>query len=170
VIGPHGAAADSSRRPWLRRVVPLGLICVGVLMLVGLAAWLLLRPPSYPLSRMIAWQRGNGFLGTPRFDPTTAGTATSVQISVDWLTCAPQDASWLAPPEVSYSWSTVTITMHTTDVFAVGTTCGGGNLGKGDVGVMLDVGIPVEVLLSEPLRGRALFAGVSSGSLARPYP
>jgi hypothetical protein len=60
--------------------------------------------------------------------------------------------------------------MHTTDSFAATTTCGGGNADGGPIGIMLDVGIPVEVHLSEPLGGRALFDGASSQAAARPHP
>ena len=155
-----------------------GLILAGIV--VGaLGVWLLVPSPSLPSlslpssslpsSRFIGWRLADGFLGTPRFDPTTARTTTAVQISVDWLTCAPQDASWLAPPEVSYTPQSVTITMHTTDTFAATTDCGGGDEPKGTIGIMLDVGIPVEVRLSEPLGGRALFSGGPSPA-ARPYP
>jgi hypothetical protein len=138
---------------------------------VGALAALVLSPsPSFPASRLIGWRLADGFLGTPRFDPTTAQTTTVVPISVDWLTCAPKDESWLAPPAISYTSSSVTITMHSTDAFAATTTCGGSNDSKGDISIMLDVGIPVAVHLSEPLRGRTLFSGASSPPAARPYP
>jgi hypothetical protein len=148
----------------------VGVVFVGVVMLVAVAAWLLFPSPSLPLSRFIRWQLGDGFLGTPKFDPTMARTATVIPISVDWLECAPQNDSWLASPDITYTPSSVTITMHTTDAFAATTTCGGGNGGKGNVGIMLDVGIPVEVHLREPLGGRTLFDGGASPPTVRPYP
>jgi hypothetical protein len=146
----------------------VGVVVVGVVLLVAVAAWLLFLWPPLPMSRFVGWQLGDGFLGTPRFDPTTAQTTTVVPISVDWLECAPQNDSWLASPDVSYTSSSVTITMHTTDAFAATTTCGGGDGGKGIVGIMLDVGIPVEVHLREPLGGRTLFDGGTSPPTVRP--
>lgn len=38
-------------------------------------------------------QLAGGFLGTPKFDPATAQTTTVVPISVEWLSCAPKNAS-----------------------------------------------------------------------------
>lgn len=143
---------------------------LGVVMLVTVAGCGIGSSPSLPPSRLVGWRLADGFLGTPRFDPTTAQTATTVPISVDWLGCAPQDDSWLAPAAISYTPSSVTITMHTTDTFAATTTCGGGNDSKGTISIMLDVGIPVEVHLSEPLGKRALFDGAGSPPAARPYP
>jgi len=134
-----------------------------------LAAWPLSPSRSLPSSRLVVWRLADGFLGTPKFDPTTAQTTTLVPISVDWLSCAPPDDSWLAPPAISYTPWSVTITVHTTDAFAATTTCGGGNDNTGMFGIMLDVGIPVGVHLREPLGGRALFGGANSHSAARPY-
>jgi hypothetical protein len=152
----------------LRRIMPIGFVVVGVAMLVAVAASLLFPTAKLPSSRLVGWQLADGFLGTPRFDPQTAQATTVVQISVDWLSCAPHDDSWLAPPEVeSTPWS-VTITMHTTDAFAA-SACGR-SIASGNLGIMLDVGIPVAVQLREPLGDRPLFAGSSRSPLARPYP
>ena len=159
----------SEPRPRLRGFASVGLVLVGVVMLVAVAAWLLFPSPSLPSSRFVGWRLGDGFLGTPRFDPTTAQTATVVPISVDWISCAPQDDSWLAPPAITYTPSSVTITMHTTDAFAATTMCGGGNVER-PVGIVLDVGIPVEVHLREPLGSRPLFDGGGPTPAARPYP
>jgi hypothetical protein len=166
VITPHGAAA---RRAGLRPLAFVGAIVIASAVIGGLAAWLLHPSPSLPASRLIGWRLADGFLGTPRFDPTTAATTMVVAISVDWLSCAPQDDSWLGPPEVSYTPSSVTITVHTTDAFARVTTCGGGGGDRGAISIMLDVGIPIAVRLSEPLRGRALLDGAGSPATARPY-
>jgi hypothetical protein len=136
----------------------------------ALAAWLLYPSPSLPSSRLVGWRLADGFLGTPKFDPTTAETSTVVPISVDWLTCAPKDDSWLAPAAIRYTPWSVTITMRTVDAFAATTTCGGGNDPRGPISIMLDVGIPVEVHLREPLRGRALFDGAGFPAAARRYP
>jgi hypothetical protein len=163
--------ATSAPPTIVRRTGSIVLVVVGVLMLVVLAASLLLQPrPRLAPSRYVGWQLADGFLGTPRFDPTTAATTTEVQISVDWLTCAPQADSWLAPPEIEYTRSSVIITMHTTDAFAGVTTCGGGNVMSGDMGIMLDVGIPIAVHLKEPLAGRALLDGGPTPPRPRPYP
>ena len=123
-------AAVSAPLPRFRRFASVGLAVVGVVMLVAVAGCALVPSPSLPPSRFVGWRLADGFLGTPRFDPTTAQTATVVPISVDWLTCAPKDDSWLAPPAITYTPSSVTITMHTTDAFAATTTCGGGNVGS----------------------------------------
>jgi hypothetical protein len=165
------AAAVSAPQPRLRRIVSAAFMVVTFVMLAAVAGCALVPSPSLPPSRSVGWRLADGFLGTPRFDPTTAQTTTAIPISVDWLACAPQDASWLLPqPEISYMPESVTITMHTTDAFAATTTCGGGNENKGDIAVMLDVGIPVEVHLREPLGGRALFDGAALFPGPRPYP
>lgn len=168
MITPPAAAV--APRTTLRPVALVGAMVVAGIVVGALAASLLGGSVAIPLSRSIGWRLADGFLGTPRFDPATARTTTVVPISVDWLTCAPQNDSWLAPPEVTYTAASVTITIRTTDAFAAVTTCGGGNGGKGDVSVMLDVGIPVAVRLGEPLGGRALFDGGASRPVARPYP
>lgn len=161
--------AVSAPRPPLHRLVSVGVVFGGIVLLVAVAGCALVPSPSLPPYRSVGWRLADGFLGTPRFDPTTAQTTTMVPISVDWLSCAPQDDSWLAPPVITYTPSSVTITMHTTDAFAATTTCGGGN-DMGMISAVLDVGIPVAVHLSEPLGGRALFDGASIPPDARPYP
>jgi hypothetical protein len=168
MITPQPAA--SAPRTGFRPIAFVGIMIAMGIVVGALAAWLLVPPPSFPPSRLVGWRLADGFLGTPRFDPLTAHTTTAVPIAVDWLSCAPQDDSWLGPPAISYTPWSVTITMHTTDAFAATTTCGGGNDSGGRIGIMLDVGIPVEVRLSEPLRGRALFDGAGSPSQARAYP
>jgi hypothetical protein len=149
--------------------VSVGLVVGGIVMLVAVGGCALVPSPSLPPSRSVGWRLADGFLGTPRFDPTTAQTTNVVPISVDWLTCAPKDDSWLAPPAITYTQSSVTITVHTTDAFAAITTCGGGNV-ESQIGIMLDVGIPMEVHLSEPLGSRALFDGAGPSPAARPFP
>jgi hypothetical protein len=150
---------------------PFALLAAFVLvaLTVGVLAAMLFAPPtsSFPRSRLIAWRLADGFLGTPKFDAARAQTMTTVPISVDWLVCAPQDDSWLGPPEVSYTPWSVTITMHTTDAFAARSTCGGN--GRPPMGWVLDVGIPVAVQLRAPLAGRALFDGSGPTPRARPY-
>lgn len=160
----------SAPRTPLRPFAVVGIMVVAGIGAGALAASLLHPSPSFPSSRLIGWRVADGFLGTPRFDPTTAQTTNAVQISVDWLSCAPHDDSWLAQPAISYSPSSVTITMRTTNAFAATTTCGGGNDPKGPIGIVLDVGIPVEVHLREPLRGRALLDGAGFPAAARRYP
>ena len=149
-----------------KRIARVVVVVVTVVVVLFVAR-LLVAP--LPPSRSVGWRLADGFLGTPKFDPTTAQTTTVVPISVDWLACAPRDDSWLLPPEIRYAPTSVTITVHTTDAFAATTTCGGGNEARSEVGIMLDVGIPVEVLLSEPLGGRALFDGGPPLPDPRPY-
>lgn len=162
--------ARASARTRLRPFALVGGMVVMGIVVGAVAAWLVVPSASFPPSRLVGWRLADGFMGTPKFDPTTAYTTGAVPISVDWLSCAPQNDTWLAPPAIRYTPWSVTITMHTTDAFAATTTCGGGNANRGSIGIMLDVGIPVEVHLSEPLGGRALFDGSSSSPAARRYP
>jgi hypothetical protein len=156
-------AAASVPRTRLRRFAPVGLVVIGVLMLVGLGAWLLLRPPTYPPSRMVGWQLWYG----P--DPAAADTTNVISLEVSRSGCAPADLSWLDPPVVTYTSSSVTIALHTTDAFGDWSHCVPAESGRVPiVGTYLS-GVYLAVQLSEPLGGRALFDGVTTPPIARPY-
>lgn len=154
----------------------LVVVAVGTFAVLTLAS----RPSSYPSDRLVGWQ----LVGGPNhpmarvddhvqhgldFDPATAQTALMVPIAVDWIDCAPDDASWLATPDVTYTPTSVTITIHTTDAFGP-ITCGRrpGPSGEVSVGIILDVGIYVPVQLREPLGERSLFDGSRSPAEPRP--
>jgi len=137
--------------------VSIGLVLVGVVMLVAVAAWLLLR--SSPVW-FVGLQLDYGY-GGPAFAPATAQTTTVIPVEVDWPTCAPDGLSWLATPVVTYT--SVTIQLRMTEAAAA--ACADSNI----VGTYLS-GIYLPVHLSEPLGGRALFDGSGSPPAARPYP
>jgi hypothetical protein len=140
--------------------MPRALMIAGVALLVGaLAARLFFPALSIPSNRLTGWQM-HGFLGQG-FDPTTAQTTTVVRVAVaQWpVEFAQGDSSWLARPEVTYTPWSVTITLYTSDAFT-------GQKVRG----WFDTGGWVDVLLKEPLGGRALFDGSTFPPAARPYP
>ena len=160
MITPHTAAPESRTR--LRRFVSIGLVLVGVVMLVAVAAWLLLPSSSVPPARLVGWKLDYGY-GGPAFDPATAQTTTVIPVEVEWPACAPYGLSWLATPVVTYTPVSVTIQLRMTDTAAA--TCADSHIR----GTYLS-GVWLPVHLSEPLGGRALFDGSSSPPAARPYP
>ncbi len=153
------ASASRTRR---RRFASVGLLVAGVVMVVVVAAWLLFPALSIPSARLMGWQL-HGFNGTG-FDPTTAQTTDVVRVAVAvWPTEYPAtDDSWLATPAVTYTPWSVTITLHTSDSYA--------SLIAGKIFGLYDTGGWVDVHLSEPLGGRALFDGSTFPPTARPYP
>lgn len=158
MIEPRTAAI--APRTKLRRFAPVGLVVVGTAMLVAVAAWLLFPSLSIPTSRLIGWQL-QGF-GGAGFDPTTAQTTTVIPIYVaQWPAEGPaQDGSWLATPAVTYTPWAVIITMQSSASYDCGPAkiCG-----------WYDTGGWVEVHLTEPLGGRALFDGSKFPPESRPY-
>ena len=160
MIAPHTAAPESRTR--LRRFVSIGLVLVGVVMLVAVAAWLLLPSSSVPPVRFVGWKLDYGYIG-PAFDPATAQTTTVIPVEVARPFCAPDGLSWLATPVVTYTPVSVMIQLRMTDTAAA--TCADSHL----FATYLS-GIYLPVHLSEPLGGRALFDGSSSPAAARPYP
>ena len=143
-----------------RRMMPIGLVIAGVVMLVALGGAMLLFPAvPAPSSRLIGWQL-HGFMGRG-FDPTTAQTTEVVRVAVtQWPSEFDQtDSSWLATPVVTYTPWSVTITLYTSDTFAQQKRHG-----------WYDTGGWVDVQLTEPLGGRPLFDGSKFPPAARPYP
>lgn len=153
MIAPHTAAPESRTR--LRRCVSIGLVLVGVVMLVAVAAWLLL-PSSVPPARFVGWKSQYG--GSP-FVPATAQTTTVIPVEAEWPACAPDGVSWQGTPVVTCTPVSVTIHPRMTDTAAA--TCADRHI----VGTYLS-GIYVPVQLSEPLGGRALLDGSSSPAAA----
>ena len=132
-------------------------------MLVAVAAWLLLPSSSVPPVRFVGWKLDYGY-GGPAFDPATAQTTTVIPVEVEWAPCVQGGlSSWLATPVVTYTPVSVTIQLRMTDTAAA--TCAD----RPVVGTYLS-GVFLQVHLSEPLGGRALFDGSSSPAAARPFP
>lgn len=146
-----------------RQILSIGLVLVGVVMLVAVAAWLLLPSSSVPPARFLGWKLVYDYGGGLAFDPATAQTTTVIPVEVDDPACAPDGLSWLATPVVTYTPVSVMIQLRMTDTAAA--RCADSHI----VGTYLS-GIYLPVQLSEPLGGRALFDGSSSPPAARPYP
>jgi hypothetical protein len=139
-------------------VLVAGMVVAGIL--VGALAALMLSPSrSIPSSRLVAWQL-HGY-GGPGFDATTAETTRVIRVAVAQWPADSTNSSWLAAPVVTYTPSSVTITLHTSDAYEARTA--GKRVG------FYDTGGWVEVALGEPLGGRALFDGSRSPAEARPY-
>ena len=156
----------SAPRTGLRRVVP-GVVLVAFVVVGALAGGLFVSSqsgPSFPPERSVGWGL--------TLDPSTADTTTVVTVRVGVPSClmgdTPRDSSWLAPPAITYTPSTVTITLLTNDAFE-GTSCFGTLNGRRVIGYVLDSYTSVRVQLREPLRGRALFDGSTSPPKPRPY-
>jgi hypothetical protein len=139
-----------------RRRVRRGALIAGVTLLVAcLVIWLfapaLLVVPSKTVRWQLLW-----------LDEATARTSTVIPVYMDeWPAefCA-QDGYWLAAPLVTETPWSVTITMHTRSSFDASACSGWYDFW----------GTPIEVHLSEPLDGRALFDGSTIPPGARPYP
>ena len=121
---------------------------------VAVIARLLVAP--LPSERTLTWKAGFG------------SVQGIVQIEVERPSCAPDGDSWIATPVVTYTPLAVFITIRMADTFNVpGCT---GTLGYQDgrlplVGEYL-TGTYLDVHLTEPLLGRALFDG--AGLLPEP--
>lgn len=162
----HAIAAPRTR---LRHFARVGIMVVGVVMLVAVAAWLLLPSPSLPWER-IGWQL-DGFPG-PAFDPTTAQTTTVIPVYIaSWpAEYAADDDSWLATPAITYTPWGVIITLHASDSFGCAGKMARPLSGGASISCWYDTGGWVPVHLSEPLGGRALFDGSTLPPAARPVP
>jgi hypothetical protein len=149
---PAGAARGRADR------VRIGIGIVGVIAVVVVARLLVAPLPS---ERTLTWKAGFAY------DPAQT-QATAVQVEVERPGCTPDGTSWLATPVVTYTPLAVFITVRMADTFNVpGCT---GTLGYHDgrlplVGGYL-TGTYLDVQLTEPLRGRALFDG--AGLLPEP--
>ena len=109
-----GARASRTR---LRQFVPVGIVLVTLVStIVGAVVGQLFvqgRSSPSPSSRLVEWRLGD-------LDPVTAQTATVIPISVDEYPpadCYAPAASWLETPKITYTRSSVIITMHKTDAY-----------------------------------------------------
>ena len=146
----HGAPALRTR---LRRNAPFWITVAVTVVVCSLAAWTLIPRLTSPSSRLVEWHLGD-------LDPTTAQTATVIPITTDEYPpeeCYAPAASWLETPEITYTPSSVIITMHMTDAYDPA-KCGG----------FYTTNWSGKVQLSEPLGGRALFDGSKSPPDPRP--
>jgi hypothetical protein len=142
------------------RVGRVGSVVVAVIA-VAVIARLLIAP--LPSERALTWKPG------VVFDPAQA-PANVVRIEVERPSCAPDGDAWIAKPVITYAPLAVFITVRMADTFNVpGCT---GTLGYHDgrlptVGGYF-TGTYLDVHLTEPLGGRALFDG--AGLLPEPRP
>jgi 2',3'-cyclic-nucleotide 2'-phosphodiesterase (5'-nucleotidase family) len=132
--------------------VPAGIILV-TFVVVGAVAGVLFAQWRLSSSRSLEWHLGN-------LDPVTAETATVIPITIDEYPpeeCYAPATSWLETPEISYTPSSVVITMHRTEAYARA-HCRG----------FYTTNWSGSVRLSEPLGGRALFDGSKFPADPRP--
>jgi hypothetical protein len=97
------------------------------------------------------------------FDEAAARATTVIRINMNqWPEegCMPPDGEWLAAPAITYTPWAVTITMRARPVFDAGACRGWYDYW----------GQALDIQLSEPLNGRALFDGSGIPTAARPYP
>jgi 2',3'-cyclic-nucleotide 2'-phosphodiesterase (5'-nucleotidase family) len=145
-----GAPALRTR---LRRNAPVWITVAVTVVVCSLAAWILIPRLSSPSSRLVEWHLGD-------LDPVTAQTATVIPITTDEYPpeeCYAPATSWLEAPEITYTPSSVIITMHKTDAYAHAHCAG-----------FYTTNWSGKVQLSEPLGGRALFDGSKSPPDPRP--
>jgi len=135
--------------------VPVGIVLVTLAIVGAVVGQLFVqgRSSPSPSSRLVEWRLGD-------LDPVTAQTATVIPISVDEYApaeCYAPAASWLETPKITYTRSSVIITMHKTDAY-VHAHCTS----------FYTTNWSGTVQLSEPLGGRALFDGSTSPPDPRP--
>ena len=149
----HATAAPRSR---VREFAPIAVVAVAVVIFVALGFRMLIAP--FPSDRLVGWQV-KGFNGHG-IDATTAETETVIPVFVASWPTEPWGDSWLGAPAITYTPWAVIITMHTRDSYGCNsrTICS-----------WFDTGGWFQVLLSEPLAGRALFDGSKFPPEARPY-
>jgi hypothetical protein len=150
------------------------LVVIGALLLVAaLAVWTL--APSVLVQTLKApWQLADPLPGVSyvridpessifrrEFDEAAARATTVIRIQMNlWPADCSSGDDWLAEPLVSYTPSSVTITMQARPEFKFASCAGWYDF----------YGLPLEVHLSEPLAGRPLFDGSGIPTSARPYP
>ncbi len=139
----------------LPRFVPVGIVLVGFVVVGAFAGQLFVqgRLPSFLSSRAVEWQLGD-------LDPVTAQTATVIPISIESYPteeCYAPAASWLETPKVTYTASSVIITMQKTDAYL-----------DAHCSSFYTTDWRGTVQLSEPLGGRELLDGSMSPPDPRP--
>jgi len=162
--GGANLTASRIRRP---RIFIGGIVLLALAVVLG--TWSIVRPKG----KAIGWQLANlHSIGGPRGWDTMeeAKAAIVVYLRTDWWpSCHPYDdntgpfadSSWLTP-DITYTSSSVTITIRIKESYYQNPECGRG---------FYDYwGLPVAVPLSESLGGRALSDGSTFPPAARPYP
>ena len=145
----HRTRATRTR---LHRNASVGIVLV-TFVVVGAVAGALLAQWRLSSSRSLEWHLGD-------LDPVTAQTATVIPIAIDEYPpedCYAPAASWLEAPEITYTPSSVIITMHKTEAYARA-HCRG----------FYTTNWSGKVQLSEPLAGRALLDGSGFPPTSRP--
>ncbi len=157
----------ASRAPLtrLQRVAGVGVVVLAVLIVMLLAAGLLFPALSIPSERLVSW-RGGAPSGQ-----TAAQTASVIRVEANRPACVSDPSAWLAPPAITYTPLFVIVTLHTTDAFEATNKCAKAKPNRSGllpiVGYYLS-GKYLDVHLSEPLGGRALFDGSQFPPAARP--
>jgi hypothetical protein len=148
---------DPAPRTRLRRYVPVGIVLLTFVIVGSVAGRLYIQGRSSPSpSRLLEWRLGN-------LDPVTAQTATVIPITIEEYPpedCYAPAKTWLETPQITYTPSSVIITMQKTDAYAHGHCSGGAGL--------YTTNWSGSVKLSEPLAGRALLDGSTSPPDPRP--
>ena len=129
--------------------MPVGIVLVTFVIVGAVAGQLFVQARSAPSpsSRLVEWRLGD-------LDPVTAQTATVIPITIDEYPpedCYAPAASWLEAPAITYTPSSVIITMQKTGAYA-----------NAHCTSFYTTNWSGTVQLSEPLRGRALFDGSTS--------
>ena len=156
----------------LGRIAVVAVVLVAFVVVGALAGWLFAGASSVHPRWSISWGTVGFYLG-----PTTEVVVrVGVPECVFWNKGYQLgDESWLAPPAITYTPSAVTITMQTGDAFDAIKGCPHAGLGTPlvgsiqNIGFILDVYTDVQVQLSEPLGGRALFDGSTSPPAPRTH-
>ncbi len=151
-------------------------VFVGIFLLLAIAtAWVVVPALSRNAAAKYPWQLATPFVGVSytridpngsavrkNFDEAAARATTVVRINMNqWPAgCSTDGPDWLAEPDIAYASSSITITMRAKPEFDAGACVGWYDFW----------GQALEIHLSEPLNGRALFDGSGIPTAARPYP
>ena len=150
MISTRGARTP---RTTLRRNAPVAIVLVAFVIVGAVAGTLLAQMRQSTLSRVVEWGLGD-------LDPVTSQTATVIPISVEQYPpedCYAPAASWLETPRITYTPSSVVITLEKTEAYAHARCAG-----------FYTTSWSGKVQLSEPLGGRALLDGSKSPPEPRP--
>ena len=139
-----------------------------VVIVVLVAALLLFPSLSIASSRLVSWRGGPGTA------LASAQTLTVIRVEANRSSCVTDARAWLAPPMVTYTPWSVIITLRTTDAYESTNKCAqlrrapnASNSSLPIVGFYLS-GYYLDIPLSEPLGGRALFDGSTFPPKAHP--
>ena len=156
--GPPVVVSTTDRR------ISVFIVMVVIVVLAGGFGAALYLPPPLPT---VGWWPATGFPEGPQFDWSQVQTMTDVPIDVDWLECGAGNLrlSMLMAPQVSYTPTSVIITMRFNDPTGALNAC----VGRGHYAAVLNVGLPVMVHLDSPLGGRILLDGSTDPPRAPVY-